>query len=244
MHQRKLLIINADDLGLSEHAIKGTFVDVALKVDDQVRILVEAVVHARKTRGVTAPILVSQLPHSLSLPGGRGTGMMGAAPDTVLWAAGDPNDMPLSYRLYDIVVHDRYGQVVAVVEVKGKHDISDENAIELAMQLWEGDTTLPPSVKYFLLLTPSRGYLWQVSGTFVNWHDPASFSMDQIVLRYGGLSTQRGLVHLSLAYLVRRWLSDLAMGRDGQPPELLALLKRTGFVDAIADGDVRLEETP
>ena len=139
-------------------------------------------------------------------------------------------------------MYDRHGQAVAIVEVKGRRDISDDVARELAARLWDSITTLPSSVRYLLLLTPSRGYLWQVSGKQVNWHDVVSFPMEEIVAQYGGLRTQSGLLHLSLAYLVNRWLSDLALGRDGQSPGLLALLQRTGFVDAIAGGDVRLEE--
>ncbi|WP_324715283.1 hypothetical protein U7230_07775 [Carboxydochorda subterranea] len=150
--------------------------------------------------------------------------------------------MALSYRLHDIVVYDKYGQAVAIVEVKSRRDISDAVASELAARLWDTPTALPPSVQYVLLLTPSRGYLWQVSGNRVNWHDRISFPMEQIVARYGGLKTQPGLLHLSLAYLVNRWLSDLVLGRDEQDPDLRAALRRSGFVDAIAGGDVRLEQ--
>lgn len=149
--------------------------------------------------------------------------------------------MALSYRVYDIVVYDKYGQPVAIVEVKGRRDISDAVASELAAQLWGTPVALPPSVRYLLLLTPSWGYLWQVSGGQVNWYDRVSFPMEEIVAHYGGLKTQPGLLHLSLAYLVNRWLSDLALGRDGREPDLRAVLQRTGFVDAIAGGDVRLE---
>lgn len=152
--------------------------------------------------------------------------------------------MPWSTRLHDIVVYDKYGQPAAVVEVKVGHAISEEEARRVAVYLWEMGAAPPPSVRYFLLLTPSRGYLWRVRGRPENWEPPLSFSMEEIVRRYGGLRDQPGLAHLSLAYLADRWLSDLTLGRNGESLTLPTPLQESGFVDAVAGGEVHLEENP
>lgn len=152
--------------------------------------------------------------------------------------------MGWSTRLQDIVICDKYGQPAAVVEVKVGQDVSEEVARQVAVYLWEMDASPPPSVRYFLVLTPSRGYLWRVRGRPELWGQPLSFSMEGIVQRYGGLKDQPGLTHLSLAHLADRWLSDLTLGRNDESLEVLTPLQESGFPDAIIGGDVYLEENP
>ena len=150
--------------------------------------------------------------------------------------------MRTSTQLYDIVVYDKYGQPAAVVEVKGGRGIPEEVAREVAVHLWEMGAAPPPSVKYFLLLTPSRGYLWPVQGRPEGWKQPLSFSMEEIVRRYGGLKDQPGLTYPSLAYIADRWLSDLTLGRNGESPVVPTPLQESGFIGAIAGGYVHLGE--
>ena len=151
--------------------------------------------------------------------------------------------MQWSSQMCDIVIFDRHGQPVALVEVKSRRDLSEAAAREVASYVLEMASGAPPSVRYFLVLTPTRGYLWHVHKEPPRLRAPVSFPMEEVVQRYGGLRQTPGLVHASLAYLVDRWLSDLALGRDGLSQGVLALLRESGFVDAIAGGEIQLEVT-
>ncbi|MGI8550396.1 MAG: hypothetical protein ACR2PL_06290 [Dehalococcoidia bacterium] len=142
----------------------------------------------------------------------------------------------------DIVISDRSGVAVAMIEVKALSGASVETATRYLRNLLAHGVA--PRVGYVLLITADTGYLWSTPEAVL--HEPApslTFPMDRITRHYlpdSGPSTLVG--DLVLESIVKVWLSDLA---DGAVVDVgvTSSLRETGFLNAVRDGLVNAYAT-
>jgi hypothetical protein len=135
----------------------------------------------------------------------------------------------------DIVISDRFGAAIAIVEVKALNGAGVQTATRYLRNLLVHG--LAPHTGYVLLVTPDRGYLWRRPEDVLHESPPAlTFPMDRITRHYlppdNGTTPVRDLV---LEAIVQQWLSDLADGIVVDD-EVTASLREVGFLSAVRDG--------
>jgi hypothetical protein len=146
----------------------------------------------------------------------------------------------------DIAGYSHDKRLVLVGEVKNKKNTSPNWATQLRRNIL-AHSDRPPTSDYFLVATPDRLYLWRSAG------DSLSFDAPPIEIdarRIFGSYLERAGVAPETAsspafeLVVAAWLADLAQSaelRAKLAAELPALLD-SGFLDAIKDGQIALDE--
>ncbi len=139
----------------------------------------------------------------------------------------------------DIVISDRFGAPVAIIEVKALNHAGVHTAARYLRNLLAHG--LVPQARFVLLITPDTGYLWSTPGALLQDTPPAlTFPMDRIVQHYvaagGATLPVHGLVLESIAH---QWLADLADGVVVDA-ETTSRLEDIGFVQAVRDGLVNV----
>lgn len=135
----------------------------------------------------------------------------------------------------DILISDRFGAPVAIIEVKALNGAGVQTATRYLRNLL-AHGVVPPA-RYVLLITQDMGYLWSTPGAVIDEAAPSlAFPMDRIVqhyLRADGSSTPvRDLV---LESIVQQWLADLADGIVVDD-RVTSSLREAGFLQALRDG--------
>jgi len=146
----------------------------------------------------------------------------------------------------DLIIRDENGQPLALVEVKGDLASDRERAAVLRRNVLAHTTAA--DVSFFLLLTPSVGYLWKsnppldAANSFVRPPD-AEFSTSEILQHYvPGQGNEISRVGSVLELIFYQWLSDLANGASGRGPGKSKALADVGFLEAVRGAHVILED--
>jgi len=115
--------------------------------------------------------------------------------------------------IFDMLIRDEDGQLIATTEVKAYQDLSSDVAIDLRKTLVEHGV-LPKNI-FFLLVSQDKGYLWKEDGKQSIEQAPiTSFSMDEIIQHYAKDLASLRLRETELALLILQWLFDLSAGGD------------------------------
>jgi hypothetical protein len=135
----------------------------------------------------------------------------------------------------DIVISDRFGVAVAIIEVKALNGAGVQTATRYLSNLLAHGVV--PRARYVMLITPDAGYLWSTPEAVLRESPPTvTFPMDRVIQRYlppNGVPTPvRDLV---LEAIVQQWLWDLADGIV-EDDDVVSSLRQSGFLDAVRDG--------
>ena len=115
----------------------------------------------------------------------------------------------------EIAISTRQGRPLAVVEVKNLPDLSLADATELR------DTVVRPlgrPVKYVLVVSQNRGFIWERQGDQPPYGEPEVLDMQPVLREY--LSQDeltRRFRGADLDLVLSHWLGNLARGRDTRP---------------------------
>ena len=140
----------------------------------------------------------------------------------------------------DLVLYDRTGRLVAVVEVKAKRGTSREWAARLRQTLLAHDEAFSRA-PFFLLATPDRLYLWKAGAG--DSSQEASLAMPQLELDakplFGPYLERSGLRLENVGgeafeLVVMSWLGDLTRREASEPSRLDA----TGLPEAAREGRI------
>lgn len=135
----------------------------------------------------------------------------------------------------DIVISDRFGTPVAIIEVKALNGAGTHTATRYLRNLLAHGVV--PQARYVLLITQDTGYLWTTPEAVLREAIPAlTFPMDRITQHY--LRSQDGrapIDDLVLEPIVRLWLSNLADGITVDDA-VTSSLQRAGFLNAVRNG--------
>lgn len=142
----------------------------------------------------------------------------------------------------DIVISDRSGMAVAIIQVRALADASAQTATRYMRNLLAHGFV--PHARYVLLITPDTGYLWPSPEAVLHESAPTlTFSMDGITRHYlpsdGSSTPVRDLV---LDAIATQWLWDLTDGvtvDDG----VTSNLRESGFLSAVQGGLVKVQAT-
>lgn len=141
----------------------------------------------------------------------------------------------------DLLISDRAGRPVAVVELKNRQDLRRDIAVQLRRNLAvHGALRSPP---YFLLLSQDTGYLWKDAPAHDLLAPPLrEFPMRAVVARYSGRgSAADRLPESEFAALVFRWLQSLTQAIDGARDDAESSLQEAGLLEEIRGGSVVAE---
>ena len=135
----------------------------------------------------------------------------------------------------DIVMFDRFGLAVAVIEVKALSSTGVGAAASYLRNLFTHGVA--PSARFALLITPDEGYLWSTPEAVLRHSTPSlTFPMRRIVQHYLPAESESIPVRdLVLESIVKQWLSDLADGIEVDE-SVTRSLRESGFLDAVRDG--------
>ena len=138
----------------------------------------------------------------------------------------------------DIVIQDRDGQPIAIVEIKNLSDLSEQVALEMLNNLRIYD--LLENIPFALVLSQEQGFIWKDLEPETGPVQPtASFSMKEVVQRHlPNLVNGDRVYKTTLELLVLGWLIGLTAIGDNIQSEPETTLKETGFIDAIEDAIV------
>jgi hypothetical protein len=132
----------------------------------------------------------------------------------------------------DLVVRSADDAPVAIVELKGASEMSQDRAIALFARYRSsfGRQTAP----YFLLITESKGFLWSTDALDADLRPNAEFDMKEVLWQY--LYPDQEL--RGLDYLVFHWLLDTVTGTRKHEAEADKKLRESGFTEAVRDAKV------
>lgn len=132
----------------------------------------------------------------------------------------------------DIVIRNRSGHSIAIVDVRSPKTISRPVVEELYQQLLDYSDQVSA---FYLLVTPMTGYLWKTADqSRLNTLPTAEFQMQNIIKRYlPTLGSQEAVGSVQLQFLVFQWLNELAAGLYDISQEPERTLAASGFIDAI-----------
>ncbi|MHB8576971.1 MAG: hypothetical protein ACYDCQ_16785, partial [Dehalococcoidia bacterium] len=135
----------------------------------------------------------------------------------------------------DIVIADRFGSVVAMIEVKDLNGVGVQTATRYLRNLLTHGVV--PHARYALLITPDTGYLWSTPDAVLREEAPSlSFPMHSIVQYYLPADVDPTPVSdLVLEPIVEQWLMDLADGIVVDD-RVTRGLREAGFLQAVRDG--------
>jgi hypothetical protein len=138
----------------------------------------------------------------------------------------------------DLLVSDKTGKPVVMIELKNRQDMTRNVAVHLRRNLAAHDAL--GSVPYFLLLSQDAGYLWKNSPASDLLALPsAEFPMRAVVERYSPHTDgSRRLGGSEFSALVFRWLQSLTQPSNGIQDAAETTLKEAGVLEAMRGGSV------
>lgn len=141
----------------------------------------------------------------------------------------------------DILVKDPNGAPIAVIEVKSRENLSRYIAAALRRNMIAHG--LLTDVKYFLLVSQDKGFLWKNGGQAPIDSPPTyEFSMSEVVRKYlAKMQSKERLKEAQLELLVFQWLNDLLESERKPRKEPGTTLARSGFLDALKGGQITVE---
>ncbi len=141
----------------------------------------------------------------------------------------------------DLALYDRSGRLAAVAEVKNKRGTSPEWAAQTRRNILAHGR--PYNADFFLLVTPSRLYVWKDAGTDSSPIPPSYEADTQSTFapyfESAGVDPDRISGH-AFELVVAAWLSDVTRAEetmDGLGPSQSWLVK-SGFRTAVKDGRI------
>lgn len=142
----------------------------------------------------------------------------------------------------DFLIVGADGSTLAVVEVKNRENLSASLATSIRRNL-VAHGLLP--VRYFLLLSQDRGYLWKTPRARQGGpaRPTAEFPMQEVFSDYLDLADRRDerLRGVQLELLVEKWLDDLTHGIRGRFPQTESALAKAGLLDDLRGASVVAE---
>lgn len=150
---------------------------------------------------------------------------------------------PAEAQRADLEIHGPEGWPLALVEVRNPDDLTAEQAVEWRrhfLQFGLEDQRYP----FFLLVSQDAGYLWS-QGPHLQPDDPphVAFPMQQVIAHYSPRTAVSERVYVSvLEMAVANWLSGLAGGYAPTIEVAETPLRESGFLDAIKDATVHMDE--
>src|SRR5438128_4830007 len=138
----------------------------------------------------------------------------------------------------DLVISDRAGRPVAMVELKNRQDLRRDIAVQLRRNLAAHGAL--GSAPYFLMLSQDTGYLWKDARSQDLLAPPSQeFPMRAVVAQYSPrASSSDRLRESEFAALAFRWLQSLTESIDGTRDAAEVSLKEAGLLDAMRGGSV------
>lgn len=143
-------------------------------------------------------------------------------------------------RRADILISTSQGRPLAVVEVKNLPQLSLGNAQELRDALLE---QLPRPVPYVLVVSQTRGFIWQRQSEEPHYGEPEVLDMRPVLREYlSDAELSRHVRGTELDLVLSHWFGDLARGRAPTRP---SGIREDGpfrqFVSDIRDARINLE---
>jgi hypothetical protein len=138
----------------------------------------------------------------------------------------------------DLVVQDRTGRPVVVVEVQNRDPLTPEFAATVRRNLFE--QAPPMDAPYFLVLAQDDGYLWRQTNDLAPDALPSDhFPMRPFLARNAPIiDPELHYASAQLELIVFQWLRDIVDGVLTGNDEPEATLARAGLLDAVRGGEV------
>src|SRR4051812_4776578 len=115
----------------------------------------------------------------------------------------------------DIAINTLSGQPLAAVEVKNLPHLSLDQAVDLRDALLEH---LTRPVKYVLVVSQSKGFIWQGRGDELQYGEPEVLDMRPVLREYlTDAELDRHIRGTELELVFSHWLGDLTRGRVTRP---------------------------
>ena len=144
--------------------------------------------------------------------------------------------------LADLALYDRYGQLVAAVEVKAKVGTTGD----WATRLWRNIATQDnlSDLPYFLLATPETLYLWKRDATQKGSQPTHQIDLHPVLAPYfqrAGVDPQ-SVSGFAFELIVASWLNDLTHNSmSGESNTAPGGLTESGFLDTVREGRVEYQ---
>ncbi len=139
----------------------------------------------------------------------------------------------------DISISTPHGRPLAVVEVKNLPQLSQGSAIELRDALVE---QLPRSIKYVLVVSQTRGFIWQREEDRPPYREPEVLDMTPVLREYlTDAELSRHIRGAELELVLSHWFGDLARGRVTRPGAIADDGPFVRFLSDIRGAQINLE---
>lgn len=130
----------------------------------------------------------------------------------------------------DIVITDRHGRLLALVDVKNMPGLSIAEALGLRDDLLE---QIGEPAKYVLVVSQRNGFIWRREDQKTPFGDPESLDMRLVLREYlTEAELSRHIRGAGLELVLSHWLGDLARGRA---TSLLSPADRGPFSEFVSD---------
>lgn len=142
----------------------------------------------------------------------------------------------------DILVKSANEVPVAIVEIKNRRNLTPTVAQEIRRNLLAHGPAQP--VRFFILVSQDRGYVWRHKpDNSLDSAPDAEFSMLDVVKDYVPEDDpDRRFRESELELIVMSWLWDLSAGTTRSKTESERVLADLGFITAVRDGSVLVEQ--
>lgn len=143
----------------------------------------------------------------------------------------------------DIVVKDPEGWPIAMIEIKNRLGLTRSVATAIRRNML-GYGLVSRRAPFFLVVSQNAGYVWrQQSNTVLDDPPTTEFPMGPVLRHYARwLAPDQRLSGSSLEFVVANWLADQATGHGPDLQDATAPLDEIGFLEAIEDGIVTINE--
>lgn len=135
----------------------------------------------------------------------------------------------------DIVVYDRNGQIVLIIEIKKRLGLSSEWATEWRRNILSHGSL--PDAKFFMAALPDRFYLWKDAGNLPELVEP-TFEIDAkpILKSYFDETgtSQEEITRHAFEFIIAAWLNSLLCFNSSLNQQ--KWITRTGLSDAVSGG--------
>lgn len=143
-------------------------------------------------------------------------------------------------KIADMVVKSSEDNVVLIVEVKARSQVTDEWASTLRRNLVTHQ--LVPNTAFFLLALKDYFYLWKPNSSNISAKFDYKIPASSVLDKYLGSLSLADISGFSLELLVSAWLGDLANSQisEDEYPEFASIIK-SGLYEAIKGGAIQTQ---